>query len=309
MILRINSKFRLPAAALFLCDKPRKAAAACLLALGACTAQVAEFPAVFEAPGFGPADIDLDDYELSFEEQFDGRLDVSDWRCDTKWIAHTPWAGDYGGAAFANPRRRFPFLVKDGLLRIEAKKDSRGEWRAGMLSAGNSCGEGFSQQYGYFEMRANLPRGKGLWPAFWLIGRDYKETNYTAEIDVIEHHGHKPDSFASTIHVHPSDDSVRRVRRGEGVSAPNDILYNYFNTFGVDIDRDFTVIYFNRQEVWRTETPEEFNQPFFPLVTLALDSDFPIDETPNPSHMYVDYVRVYQKKETSASRQGGTPMN
>jgi hypothetical protein len=142
MILRINSKFRLPAAAPFLCDKPRKAAAACLLALGACTAQVAEFPAVFEAPGFGPADIDLDDYELSFEEQFDGRLDVSDWRCDTKWIAHTPWAGDYGGAAFANPRRRFPFLVKDGLLRIEAKKDSRGEWRAGMLSAGNSCGEG-----------------------------------------------------------------------------------------------------------------------------------------------------------------------
>ena len=277
--------------------KPIAAALFCIVLLANCAQKIFNFPELTTPPGFTQPDIDLLDYEITFAEEFGGRLDVSAWGCNTRWIAHTPWSGDFGAAAFADPGRNFPFVVQDGMLRIEARQDRGGRWRAGLLSAGNSCGGGFSQQYGYFEMRAKLPEGEGLWPAFWLIGRDRDKTGYTAEIDVIEHHGHNLNTFSSTVHLHPRETDVERIRRYNLHEVPHRYLYDYFNTYGVSIDEENIIFYFNREEIWRTETPPQHNQPFYPLVNLTLDTDFPIENTPNPSFMFVDYIRVYQKKD------------
>jgi beta-glucanase (GH16 family) len=142
--------------------------------------------------------IDLSAYQLTFDENFD-TIDVSAWGPDTRWIAHTPWHGDFGDAEFTNPSPTFPFVVKNGILRIEARKGSDGQWRSGLLSSNDPDGKGFSQRSGYFEMRAKLPPGPGVWPAFWLIGDGDPSTRI--EIDVLEYYGIKPDRFYSTVHV------------------------------------------------------------------------------------------------------------
>src|SRR5690606_22264058 len=72
--------------------------------------------------------LDLSGYRLTFEENFD-TLDVSAWGPGTRWIAHTPWYGDFGDAKFTDPQPGFPFTIKDGVLRIEARKGEDGKWR------------------------------------------------------------------------------------------------------------------------------------------------------------------------------------
>ena len=117
--------------------------------------------------------LELEDYELVFNDEFDKPLDVSAWGPNTRWIAHTPWKGDFGDAAFNDPAPDHPFTVKDGVLRIEARRMKHAlpgvrPWRSGLLASNDPNGRGFSLQYGYFEICAKLPDSKGVWPAFWL---------------------------------------------------------------------------------------------------------------------------------------------
>ena len=266
--------------------------------LGGCEPAVwegtdAPFPEIVDAaPMAADPDIDLSNYDMTFEEQFHGRLDVSAWDCDTQWIAHTPWNGDFGAARFADPVPGFPFRTKHGMLRIEAA--NKAGWKSGLLSGWNTCGEGFAQQFGYFEMRAQLPPGDGFWPAFWLIGVD--RSRFTAEVDVIEHHGAKPAQFTHTIHVHPRAEGVNRVLLGHIQPIDEGLLYRGFNTFGVSIEDDDIVFYLNRKETWRTPTSDHFKQPVFMLLNLAMEQSEITDATPSPAFMYVDYVRAYQRK-------------
>ncbi|WP_159586757.1 glycoside hydrolase family 16 protein [Chelativorans xinjiangense] len=232
--------------------------------------------------------LDLEEMSVSFEEEFD-TLSVSAWGPGTRWIAHTPWSGDFGGARFADPEEN-PFTVDDGILRIEAKRDAEGEWRSGLLASVDPKGNGFAQQYGYFEMRARLPMGPGVWPAFWLIGKD--RSRFTAEIDVIEFYGDKPDGYSSVVHVwHRDGRHYSRYSRNEvfGDADPDD-----FHTYGVKIDHDWIRFYFDREFVWKTETQEEHRQPLYILVNLALVDGPTKNDTPDPSSMDVDYVRAYR---------------
>jgi beta-glucanase (GH16 family) len=236
-------------------------------------------------------DLDISKFRLTFSEEFDS-LDVSAWGPGTRWIAHTPWAGDFGDARFANPEPGFPFTVQDGVLRIEARKGADGKWRSGLLASVDKSGKGFSQRNGYFEMRAKFPEGTGVWPAFWLVG--VNQSQYTAEIDVVEYYGEKPDRYMSVVHLWRKggkhDSTFNRNFVFDKKSASE------FNTYGVLVDDDNITMYFNRKEVWRTKTPEQHKQPMMILLNLALGGGFSIDKTPNPSYMEVDYVRAYAKQ-------------
>lgn len=240
-----------------------------------------------------PKSIDLSQYELSFADEFDD-LDVSAWGPGTRWIAHTPWRGDFGDSRFVHPRPGFPFVVKDGVLRIGARKGKDGVWRSGLLSSVDGAWKGFSQKFGYFEMRAKLSEGPGLWPAFWLIGLD--RSTHTSEIDVLEHYGHKPDRFSTGVKVWDRKNPENNKNFGKQILVPEGSLYSKFNTYGVAIDAEWTRVFFNRKEVWRVATPPRHRQPMFVLLNLALGPGWPIDKTPNPSYMWVDYVRVWKKK-------------
>lgn len=242
--------------------------------------------------GDRPPDIDLSAYAMTFEEEFD-ELDVSGRRCDTRWIAHTPYNGDFGAAVFSDPSRDFPFVTRNGILRIEARKMPTVGWRAGLLSSWNTCDEGFAQQYGYFEIRTKLPRGKGFWPAFWLLSTDREER--VAEIDIFEYHSVRPHKVELTVHVH-SNEEAERFQDAHHESVEPYSLADRFNTYGVDVGEDEMVFYLNRREVWRRPTRPEFRQPLYILLNLAMDGGEITNQTPESDYMYVDYVRVYARQ-------------
>lgn len=254
----------------------------------------------------GRRTLDLTGYELVFNEDFEGPLDVSPWGPGTRWIAHTPWSGDFGDAAFADPTPNFPFTVKDGILRIEARKDEefaktdpwKRPWRSGLLCSNDPKGDGFSLQYGYFEMRAKLPSGVGVWPAFWLVS-SYDRTNPNAgkdgsvEIDVFEYYGF-PNAYSSVVHVwepkpHRAVGTLITTRENE--------VSEDFHNYGCMVTPEWIVMYFDGVEVWRVKTPAEHNKPLMILLNLALGGGWPIDKLQSPIYMYVDWVRAYAKRK------------
>ncbi|MBY3116962.1 glycoside hydrolase family 16 protein [Rhizobium laguerreae] len=250
-------------------------------------------------PSVAQEPLNIDAYQLTFEESFDS-LDVSAWgERSSRWIAHTPWNGDFGDARFTDPAPGFPFTTDQGILTIEARKEADGTWRSGLLSSVNPKGEGFSQQFGYFEARMKLPSGKGVWPAFWLIGLD--RSKYTAEIDVLEYYGRAPYEFSMGFHIWRQSQGGQNSTGGYWQKVQDGILNSEYHTYGVDIQADKTSFYFDRKFIWSFDTPKEFHMPFYPLVNLALGSGWPIDETPNPSILLVDYIHVYQRKPTDAA--------
>lgn len=240
-----------------------------------------------------PARLEISDFEPSFRDEFD-RLDISEWGCLSRWIAHTPWGGDFGSARFMQPQGNFPFETRDGILRIEAKKLADGSWASGMLSSWDACNSGFAQKYGYFEVRARLPDAPGFWPSFWLIGVDKREG--TAEIDVFEYLTHNPDRFSLGIHKHPRDKGEARQTFATQHSIAEGLLSKQFNTYGVEVSQDEIVFYLNRQEVWRTPMLEEMRQPMYMLVSFPADTSQMDQRTPDTVLMEVDYVHAYQRK-------------
>jgi hypothetical protein len=223
------------------------------------------------------------------------KLDVSAWGPGTRWIAHTPWNGDFGDARFVNPTPGFPFSVENRILRIEAKRGDDGIWRSGLLASTDHYGHGFAQQFGYFEMRAKLPKGPGLWPAFWLVGNADPDTS--AELDIMEYYGRFPDMYQSAVHLWKKSDRGRAYQAVLRNQVPVESLSQDFHSYGALIDPDWIVLYLDRHEVARTPTPPEFHRPLFILLDLGMGGGWPIDQTPNPSVMQVEYVRAYKRSK------------
>jgi hypothetical protein len=274
--------------------------ALCLLAGIAALVEIGPVPK--QARGEGAA-IDLCAFVPTFSEEFD-TLSVSPWgENGSRWIAHTPWHGDFGDAAFADPRPGFPFRVRAGILEIEARKDADGKWQSGLLASAAPSTVGFSQRYGYFETRAQLPPGPGTWPAFWL-GTNQPEGSKEpgVEIDVFEYYGQFPNAYHSAIHVWEKVDPTKSRAEDHITDVSPGSLTNAFHTHGVDVEPDWITFYLDRRETWRVATPPELQEPLLVLVNLALGSGWPIDETPNPSIMKVDYVHAYRPRATDEPR-------
>jgi hypothetical protein len=224
--------------------------------------------ASISASGAQKPALDLSNYTVSFNEDF-ANLDISATGPATRWIAHTPWNGDFGDAVFDNPGPGSAFSRGPNGLNITAYKDSKGQWHSGLLCSKSAKGvgpRGFAQEYGYFEMRARLPAGHGVWPAFWLVSAG--DTGAAPELDVIEFYGAFPASYRSTEHLWKNN--VDHLSRSHVVSVSRGILSSQFNNFGILIEPQRTTYYFNRIPYWSTPTLPEFRQPMAVIVDLAL---------------------------------------
>ena len=180
-----------------------------------------------------------------------------------------------------------PFAVKGGALEITAQPASAAvskriagyRYTSGLVSTQPS----FSQTYGYFEMRARLPRGKGVWPAFWMLPADM---SWPPEIDVMENIG-EPDKVYVTAHS--------TVVKAVGTVAA--ISPDAFHTYAVSWDKDMLAWYVDGREVKRQLTPPDMHKPMYMLANVALGGDWagtPDSGTPFPATMRIDYIRAYR---------------
>ncbi|HEY1794627.1 MAG TPA: family 16 glycosylhydrolase [Stellaceae bacterium] len=242
----------------------------------------------------------------TFTDDFDSLSVSARGATASRWIAHTPWNGDFGDAAFTDPQPGFPFRVRDGILDIEARKGSDGKWRSGLLASGTPANAGFSQRYGYFEMRAELPPGPGLWPGFWLnANQPHDDPDPGVEIDAIEYYGQFPDAYHSSVHIWDKAEPKRSRELDHVTKVPAGSLTSGFHTYGVDVEPDWITFYLDRRETWQVATPPELKDKMMVLVDLAMGSGWPIDHTPNPSVMQVDYVHVFAPPATATTAAAG----
>jgi Glycosyl hydrolases family 16 len=242
-----------------------------------------------------PVTLDLTGYHLTFSDEFDGPLNISNVGPGTKWIAHTPYNGDFGDAYFTDPANNpSPFATANGLLTITARYDqSVQHWRSGLIASVDTQGNGYSLQYGYVEMRAKFPQGPGTWPAFWMVDRAHLQGASVdgSEIDIVEQYGHLPQALTQNWHVYFTNGTSST----DGAIWTVEDMTTAFHTYGFMWDDTWMVWYFDGKEMWRLPTLPQVKQPLFLMVNLALGAGYPINQTPDPSVMYVDYVRAYQK--------------
>jgi beta-glucanase (GH16 family) len=210
-----------------------------------------------------------------------------------RWTAHTPWNGDFGDARFGDPGPAGPFKVDNGVLSITAAKDGQGRWTSGLIAAADASGTGTGTRYGYFEVRMKVPLGPGTWPAFWLAAlKPANISDGNVEIDVIEYYGQFTWAYQTVVHIWYKDPAKHRGK-AEKIDVPDGSLVQDYHTFGVDVSPQAIAFFRDGKEVARQPTPPELDGPLYPLVNLALGGGWPIDQTPNPSTLLVDYVHVY----------------
>ncbi len=271
--------------------------AACL-ALGGLAFAARVLASTPNARADGPR-LDLGGYEMTFEDDFSkpdivARGPFSQHAPGMRWIAHTPWNGDFGEARFTDPGPGGPFAFGPDGLAITATKQDDGHWRSGLICSVDRDGpgqQGFSQRFGYFEMRAKLPDGPGTWPAFWLVGTD--KSNGSAEIDVMEYYGKYPAGFHTTLHhwTKPSPMQDEHI-----VDVPDHALTRDFHDYGVLIGPDRMRFFLDRVQFLDLPTPPAFRQPVYMLANLALGGGYPIDGLASPAVMQISHIQAYRDR-------------
>jgi beta-glucanase (GH16 family) len=149
----------------------------------------------------------------------------------------------------------------------------------------------FSQLYGYFEIRAKLPAGQGLWPAFWLLAEN---GSWPPEIDILEVLGSSPTTLYTSAHI---EENGQEVNYGTATTVPD--TSQAFHTYAVDWEPDTMTWYFDDKRVYQMPTPQSMDVPMFIETNLALGGNWPGDvngTTPFPAKMEVRWIRVYSSK-------------
>jgi beta-glucanase (GH16 family) len=187
--------------------------------------------------------------------------------------------------------------VTDGVLTIAAtpKPGQPLPYTSGIITTQYS----FSQTYGYFEIRAQLPAGSGLWPAFWLLPLD---KTWPPEIDAMEAFGdtNPANGEGSRTQIHyashtPPDNQIC----GNWFDTKVDVTAG-FHTYGVDWEPDGITYYFDGTPYATCPPNPAANKPFYMLINLAVGGTGSWPGVPNaaniwPAQLKVDYVRAYQK--------------
>ena len=238
-------------------------------------------------------------YSLVWHDEFDegSELNPNDWRHEVQnsgWVNHE--LQNY--VNHKTPNGKLVTEVRDGKLRITALKEN-GKIYSGRVYAKDKQG----WKYGYIEASIKLPKGKGTWPAFWMMPVNFRSWPADGEIDIMEEVGYHPDyvssSLHATAHVHSNGTQVTHEMYCKGAEGE-------FHTYAIEwtaqnittyVDGKVQLSYDNRG-LGRDDWP--YDDPFYIIFNLAWGGDWGgaqgVDENALPVTMEVDYVRVFQKK-------------
>jgi beta-glucanase (GH16 family) len=236
---------------------------------------------------------------VTWSDEFDGTAGTP--------VDSAKWKFDLGGSGWGNNELEYYTnstgnVVQDGQghLAITARQENPANYQCHYGTCQYTSGriltaDKFSQAYGRFEASIKIPKGQGIWPAFWMLGGDSWPT--TGEIDIMENIGKSPNTVYGTVH-------------GPGYSGSGGIggnltigsaLGDAFHAYAVDWSPDLIVWYLDGAEYFRV-TPADlngntwvFDHPFFMILNVAVGGSWPGDpdaSTVFPQTMLVDYVRV-----------------
>jgi len=238
-------------------------------------------------------------YSLVWHDEFDtgSVLNYDDW---THEVKPSGWVNNelQNYVNHTTPEGALVTLVKDGTLRITALKEN-GKVYSGRVYA--KVKEGW--KYGYIEASIKLPKGKGTWPAFWMMPVNFRSWPADGEIDIMEEVGYRPNyvssSLHATAHVHTNNTQITHemlCAGAEGEFHKYAILWTAQNiTTYVDGQKQLS---YNNRGIGRDDWP--YDDPFYVILNLAWGGSWGgaqgVDIGALPATMEVDYVRVFQKK-------------
>ncbi|TFD92860.1 carbohydrate binding domain-containing protein [Jeotgalibacillus sp. R-1-5s-1] len=198
--------------------------------------------------------------------------------------------------------------TEDGKLSITALKE---EYEGFDYTSARLRTKGlFSKTYGKFEMKASLPVGKGMWPAFWMLPEEDRYGGWAAsgEIDILEAKGSRPHEAIGTIHYGETWPNNKYTGAEytfpDGSTIADEHIYSVEWEPG-EIRWYVDGVLYQTQDNWYSKErnasanhayPAPFDQPFHMLLNLAVGGNFdgePTEDTVFPQSMDVEYVRVY----------------
>ena len=257
-----------------------------------------------------PARAQTQKWKLVWSDEFDGARGSA--------VDARKWSAEQGGAGWGNKELQYytagaknAYLDGRGSLVIKAMEESLPQslkcWYGPCryTSARLITKDKFSQAFGRFEARLRVPSGRGLWPAFWLLGEDIGRAGWPAcgEIDVMEHIGREPSVVHGTIHG-PGYSGAAGI--GAAYTLPGGRRFaDDFHVFAVEWEPNVLRWYVDNQ-LYQTLAPADlpagakwvYDHPFFILLNVAVGGAWPGDPDPTtrfPQTMTVDYVRVYRR--------------
>lgn len=247
-------------------------------------------------------------YRLVWNDEFDNGsgLDGNDWTHEVQgpgWVNNELQNYVYekspGGTRVTE--------VKNGTLRINCFKES-GKIYSGRVYA--HVGTGW--QYGYIEAKIKLPKGKGTWPAFWMMPCNVNWATeawpYCGEIDIMEEVGCVPNEVSSSLHAsghnHTNNTQVTHamtIDKAEGEFHVYALEWTA-STITTYVDGNVQLRYDNPNTATTTDPKWNwpYDRPYYVILNLAWGGSWGgmmgVDESALPVTMEVDYVRVFQKK-------------
>lgn len=196
-------------------------------------------------------------------------------------------------------------IMSDGKIYMYTKKENINyryvdwdgkDWGSWVIpySSGQIQHQRFEQLYGYFEASIAISNTPGTWPAFWLCSKH----SWPPEIDIFEAYtGKKPNYFESNVHYNFMPNKKMKVSLGYVLNGSDRL-----NVWAVDWQKDYMKFYWNNILI-RVITDQEilkwFNVPMFVIINNGIDTgpDRRLNEMESPNFMYVDWVRVWKKKD------------
>jgi beta-glucanase (GH16 family) len=251
--------------------------------------------------------------ELVWSDEFEGdQLDVA------KWVPQTGTGTNYGlPAGWGNSELQYyqaeNATVAEGFLTITAREQSvsGSDYTSARLRTLGLA----AWTYGRMEMRAKMPIGQGLWPAFWMLPSDTRYGGWAAsgEIDIVEFLGSEPRRIHGTIHF--GDTWPRSSSAQSSYDLDEGSFNDDFHVFAIEWERGEIrwyvdgILYGTQTEWFSTagDYPAPFDVDFHLLLNLAVGGNWPgapDSSTTFPQELVVDYVRVYQSavpKSTQAA--------
>ena len=246
-------------------------------------------------------------YALVWSDEFDkpGLPDPAKWANET----HANKTGWYNNEQqyYSGPRRENA-RVEDGHLVIEARKErltSAADYGGQEYTSARLITQGKADwTYGYFEIRAKLPCGKGIWPAIWTLGSGAGGWPLQGEIDIMEHVGWDPGRVHGNIHTKAYNHTIK-TQKGAWTMVPTtcQAFHDYQLLWTADrivigVDGKGYMAFDNTSKGNKDEWP--FNSPQYLLLNIAVGGwggqEGGVDPATFPGKMEVDYVRVWQKK-------------